>query len=480
MRKAKLVCTIGPASAGRIPELIEAGMDVARINLSHGNPDSWKRTVENIRSASTRLGQQVGILADLSGPKVRLGELTGGEARLAAGGRLELLSEPIAGDSLRASTSHPGLIHDLRPGDPIFLADGSVELKVLSAKETLVTEVVRAGAVRSGAGLNVPAARLTLPALSVKDIADVQRAVDLEVDLLAQSFVRRRRDVDDLRALVGDRGIPIIAKIETRPAVDACLDIAHAADAIMVARGDLGVEIPLESVPVVQKRLIRTARSSSIPAIVATQMLESMTGSPRPTRAEVSDVANAVLDGAGAILLSAETAIGRYPVQAARAAARIVETAEAHGDEFAPPLQPAGDESDAAAVAVAAASASRHNTKIAAIVCYTQSGLTAKLLSAARPPVPVLALSSDSAVVRQLTLWHNVSPLHTSLPPNTESMIAMMDGHVVKTNLLARRATVVLVASIPVGRATTNLLKIHELGSWEGEKAGGGSDRTPP
>lgn len=467
LRQAKLICTIGPASAGRIRELIEAGMDVARINFSYGNPESWKRTVDDIRFASEQLGREVGILGDLSGPKVRLGELAGGEARLVEGSQFEIVPESIVGDASRASTTYPGLVDDLQPGDPIFLADGSVELKVVTASETLISEVVRRGVIRDGSGLNVPAARLSLSALSSKDAADVKCGLDLGIDFFGQSFVRRRADVDDLKILIGARRVPIVAKIETRPAVDACRDIAAAADAIMVARGDLGVEIPLESVPVAQKMLVRTARSNSIPAIVATQMLESMTSSARPTRAEVSDVANAVLDGASAILLSAETAIGKFPVQAAMAAVRIVKSVETDGRQFAPAAEAVGDESDAAAVAIAAASASRQNPRIAAIVCYTQSGLTARLLSAALPPVPVFALSSDSAVVRQLTLWHDIAPFHTVLPKDTEAIIAMLDRYIVDNEILTRGRTVVLVASTPVGKATTNLLKIHELGSWK-------------
>ena len=466
MRLAKLICTLGPASVNRIGELVGAGMDVARINFSYGDPHTWKTTVQSVRAAAKRAGREVGIMGDLPGPKVRLGHLLNGEAHLIEGRDFHLVRGPVQGDSTRASTIHPGLVDDLHPGDRIFMADGSVELRVRGTCNEVTTEVVRGGVIRTGTGLNVPAEQLSLPALSDRDAVAARVAMELGIDLLAQSFVRGPSDVFELRQLLGDASLPIVAKVETRPAVESCLEIAAAADAIMVARGDLGVEIPLESVPFAQKKLIGAARSESIPAIVATQMLESMTTSPNPTRAEVSDVANAVLDGADAVLLSAETAIGKYPLLAAQAAGRILEVAEREGRDYRASAEPPMDDTDAAAIAIAAASAARHNPNIVAVACYTQSGLTARLLSAARPEVAVVALSADPRVVRRLNLWHGVIPVHSDPPQSTDDMITLMDRHLIESGGMARGDSVLLVAATPVARAATNFLKIHTLGSW--------------
>jgi pyruvate kinase len=303
-RRTKLVCTIGPATSGRAGELVAAGMDVARINFSHGAPSDHEAAVTDVREAADAAGRPVAVLADLAGPKIRLGELAGDGVELEAGRRFTL--RPGAGgpgDLTGAAVTDPGLGSDVRPGDRILLADGAAELRVTKSDGEVETEVVRGGRIRSGAGVAIPADRLSGPSLTPKDRSDAPRAVALGADYVAQSFVRRPSDVLELRALLGPGGPPIVAKIETRPAVDAFDAILDVVDAVMVARGDLGVELAYEEVPLVQKQLVRRALDRGIPSIVATQMLESMIASPRPTRAEASDVANAVFDGADAIML---------------------------------------------------------------------------------------------------------------------------------------------------------------------------------
>jgi pyruvate kinase len=336
VRLTKLICTLGPSSQGRVAELIEAGMDVARINCSHGRREDHDRLLNAVRDAAG--GRRIGVMADLSGPKVRLGEVDGGETALEAAARFVLRSEgPMPGTAEGASTTHPGLSADLEPGDRVLLADGAVELRVVdTAGGDVVTEVVRGGPVRSRAGVNVPSERLSLPAITPKDEEDLRWALDARVDMVAQSFVRRAHDVRALVALMGRPRPTLVAKIETRPAVEDAQAILATADAVMVARGDLGAETALEEIPVIQKQLVATANRAATPAVVATQMLESMTSAPRPTRAEAGDVAGAVFDGADAILLSGETAIGAYPVEAARTAARILEVTETAGRQLPP------------------------------------------------------------------------------------------------------------------------------------------------
>jgi pyruvate kinase len=331
-RRTRIVCTIGPASRDRVGELIDAGMDIARINLSHGTRRERAAAVSLVRQAAVRANREIGLLVDLPGPKVRIGVFEDGAAELHAGLAVLIVRDDGPATASRLTTSHPGLVDDLRPGDRVLLADGAVELAVVDADEpagTVTLEVVRGGTVRSNAGMSVPAERLSLPALTRQDLALLDELRDLEPELVGQSFVRAAADVDDLRTALGSDPARIVAKIETRPAVEAIAAILASADAIMVARGDLGVEIPYEAVPIVQKRLIAAARAAGRPVIVATQMLESMTHASRPTRAEASDVANAVLDGADAVMLSAETAIGDFPVEATAAAARIIAYAEA-------------------------------------------------------------------------------------------------------------------------------------------------------
>jgi pyruvate kinase len=463
MRGTKLVCTLGPATEDRVAELVDAGMDVARINLTHQGPGERDRLVVAVREASAAARKPVAVMADLSGPKVRLGELRGGEAILQQGARFTLRPEPGPGDETGAATSHPGLAGELDVGDRISLADGEVELRVLGSDREVVTEVVLGGVITSRAGVNLQTGRLSLPPITEKDRKDAAWAVAAGVDLVAQSFVRRAEDVHELRQLLGERPPLVVAKVETRPAVEDASRIAAAADAIIVARGDLGVETDLVEIPVLQKELVEAARARRVPVIVATQMLESMVREPEPTRAEVGDVAGAVFEGADGILLSAETAVGAHPVEAARTAARIAETAETHGRRFvAAPPDPGRPPDDAHATCEAAAEIARDGGA-AAVACFTRSGRTATLLSAARPSVPIVALSPDEAVVRRLSLYHGVVPRACRMPTGTDDMLAMLDAALRETAAAAPGDPAVLVATTPFGRAHTNLLKVHRV-----------------
>jgi pyruvate kinase len=465
-RRTKLVCTIGPASADMVEALAVAGMDVARINLSHGTPRSHAAVATSIRRAAGSTGRPLGLLVDLAGPKIRLGDLAGGTVTLESGQPFVLrVSGPrSSGDPAGASVSYALLAADVEVGDPVLLADGAVELRVTGTTEDAVrTEVVRGGSIRSRAGVAIPAVRLSTAALTDRDRSDVRRARELGASHVGQSFVRSPRDVVELRQLLGVDGPPIVAKIETRPAVDAFDDILDVVDGVMIARGDLGVELPYEEVPLIQKQLLRRALDRGVPSIVATQMLESMTAAPRPTRAEASDVANAVFDGTDAIMLSAETAIGEYPILAAEAATRIAALCETHGAHHLPrgmsrPPTTDADALDHAAVALASAHAD-----IGAIACYTRTGRTARVLSSLRPRVPVIAFSPDPEVVDRLTLVRGVVPRCTA-SLGTADPIAPLGHALDESGLVADGVTVVLVGAVATAASAPDVLAVHHVG----------------
>ncbi len=467
MARTKLICTLGPASARPklVQGLVHAGTSVFRLNFSHGTPEDHARMVELIREAEDAAGVPLAVLVDLPGPKVRLGRVDPDPFTFKPGQRFELRPEGD-GDENGASTTHPGLASDLRPGDRVLLADGAVELAVSEIHDDVVTiQCLAGGVVRSGQGVNVPAERLGLPAVTDRDREGLARALDLQADFIAQSFVRSPADVRDLRAAMGDRYVPIIAKIETRPAVTDIEGILVEADAVMIARGDLGVELPMEQIPLIQKELVRAARNAGRPAIVATQMLESMINAPRPTRAEATDVANAVLDGADAVMLSGETAVGSYPFESASTASTIAAFVEAEGGSFRAVQPPCRHTSEGAAVAHAAAAIPASNLGVVAITCYTETGRTARLLSAERPRVPVYAFVPPREVQRILCLQWGVEALPASPPTDTDGMIALMDRGMEAHGLASPGDAVVMAASMPAGRTTTNMLKIHKVGS---------------
>lgn len=465
LRRTKIIATIGPASAHRLEEMVEAGVDVARINFSHGDTTEHVRYLEEVRKAAASSGHTVAVMADLPGPKVRLGEIIDGEVDLEEGQSFTLGPRDSPGDASGASTDHPGLAQDLRPGDRVLLADGAAELRVTAIeREAVVTEVVRGGIIRSRSGVNVPSERLSLPAVTEADRRGLQRAQDLGFDIVAQSFVRGADDVAEMHRHLEGSEVLLVAKIETRPAVDDIEAILESADAVMLARGDLGVECDYEEIPVIQKAVIRRSYASGDPVIVATQMLESMVRSMRPTRAEASDVANAVLDGADAVLLSAETAIGRYPVETVRACARIIEQAEEQGGEFLWERRRRPPASTPEAIAQAAADLTHRSDSLEAMACFTWGGMTARLLSSVRPRVPIFAFTPDEAVARRLTLWRGVVPVTSQEPDSTEALIDAMDSGLRDLGI-PEGATVLMVGSSPIGDATTNLLKIHTLRS---------------
>ncbi len=467
MTGTKLASTLGPASA--TPKLVvglaRAGTSIFRLNFSHGTPAEHERMVALVRRAEDEIGTSLGIQVDLPGPKVRLADVSPDPLRLKAGQSFELRPEGPP-DARGAATTYPGLADDLRPGDRVLLSDGAVELSVKDFDgDSVLTECVRAGVVRSGQGVNVPAERLGLPAVTERDREGLARALTLGVDFIGQSFVRAAADVRDLRALMQDRVVPIVAKIETRPAVDGIEPILDQADAIMIARGDLGVELPMEEIPLIQKELVRAARAAGRPAIVATQMLESMIHAARPTRAEATDVANAVLDGVDAVMLSAETAIGDFPFESAATARSIAAYAESRGAPFRTlePTPRAG--SEGAAVAHAVASIPFADLDIVAITCYTETGRTARLLSAERPPVPVYAFVPPDDVRRTTCILWGVNGLPARVPADTDEMIALMDEGLREHGLARNGDAVVMAASSPAGKTTTNMLKIHRVGS---------------
>lgn len=462
MRRTKLVCTIGPASRERVPELVAAGLDVARLNYSHGHPDEHARAAATIRASAMAAGRPVAILADLPGPKIRLAELPG--VRVLAHGDEVVLAARPTGDEI--GLTYAGLANDVEPGDALLVADGSVELRVTGTEsDRLRAEVVRGGTVGSGAGLNAPSERVAIPAITAQDRAAFPAARRLGADYVAQSFVRRADDIRALRELMGAEALPIMAKIETRAAVDNLMEILAEADAVMLARGDLGVEIPFADVPLVQKRVIDACVAGGVPVIVATQMLESMVGAARPTRAEASDVANAVLDGADAVMLSAETAIGAYPVEAARAAVAICQAAESDSAFLHRPSVPSVSGGPSAAIAAAAVELSERDgdPAVRGIGCFTRTGRTASLLARLRPRCPIVALSPDAAVVCRMSLLRAVVPAEAQEPKDTEEMVDLLERSLLASGLAAGDHAV-LVGSIPFGQASTNLLKLHRLG----------------
>ena len=422
--RTKLVCTIGPASIERVGELVAAGMDVARINFSHGTPDDYRNYVHAVRAAAHSARRSVAVMADLPGPKIRLGQLSDDAVDLVSGGEFTLRAEGgsdgdgLPGDASGASVSVGSLATQLEVGDRVLLADGAVELRVDSTDGSQVkTEVVHGGQIRTRSGVNIPSSRLAGDGLTDDDRAAVPRALELRVDLIAQSFIRNAEDVRALKQLLPSDGPRLVAKIETQAAVDAFDEIARVVDGIMVARGDLGVDIPFEDVPLVQKDLIRRAGDADRFTIVATQMLESMTGAARPTRAEASDVANAVLDGADAVMLSAETAIGRYPVESLQAMARICSAAEqaraeGEGGGLTRPTDPVTH----ATATILAATAATSWTDVGAIWCFTRTGHTAEKLSTSRPRVPIVAFTLSPIVARRLAVRRGVIPM--VLPAN--------------------------------------------------------------
>jgi pyruvate kinase len=467
-RRAKIVCTIGPAtgSAERIAALVGAGMDIARLNFSHGLHDDHASAYAHVRAASDAAGRAVGVLADLQGPKLRIGGLLGGVALLAGGARLVISVTGATGTPDRLSTAYSALADDVRPGDTILLADGTVELRVLSTGGEVECVVTRGGTIRDHSGMNLPGVAVSSPSLTDKDVDDLRFALRLGVDLVALSFVRSPGDAAAVRAVMDEVGVrvPVIAKLERPEALERLEAVIETFDGVMVARGDLGVETALERVPLVQKQAIDLCRRRAKPVIVATEMLESMVERNRPTRAEASDVANAVLDGADALMLSAETSIGRHPIDAVTTMARIITASESLPDpppsraRIDPPL-PQEEAIALGAVMVGRAVGAK------ALVAFTLSGMGARLLAAQRPALPVLAFTPEPRVRSQLALVWGVETFLEPAPADTDEMTAHVDRAMLELGRAEPGDAVVVVAGTPPGtEASTNTLRVHRLG----------------
>ncbi|MEW2132722.1 pyruvate kinase [Streptomyces sp. NPDC005435] len=472
MRRAKIVCTLGPAtdSYDQIKALVEAGMDVARFNLSHGGHAEHEARYQRVRKAADETGRSVGILADLQGPKIRLGRFAEGPVILERGDTFTItVEEGVEGDRHRCGTTYAGLAADVTPGERVLVDDGKVCLEVTSVDGPRVrTRVLEGGVVSDHKGLNLPGAAVSVPALTKKDEDDLRWALRTGFDTVALSFVRAGRDVLDVHRVMDEEGrrLPVIAKVEKPQAVEDIEGIVAAFDGIMVARGDLGVEMPLEHVPVVQKRACQLARRNAKPVIVATQMLDSMIENARPTRAEASDVANAVLDGADAVMLSGETSVGKYPVGAVHTMAKIVTAAEE--DMLAGGLPPLTERdkprTQGGAVARAAAETGDFlGAKF--LVAFTQSGDTARRLSRYRSPIPLLAFSPEPATRSQLSLTWGVETFLGPHVDSTDAMVAQVDELLLRYGRCEKGDMVVITAGSPPGvSGTTNLVRVHHVG----------------
>ncbi|MFB6789308.1 pyruvate kinase [Streptomyces olivaceus] len=472
MRRAKIVCTLGPAtdSYDQIKDLVDAGMDIARFNFSHGSHAEHEERYRRVRKASDETGRSVGALADLQGPKIRLGHFGEGPVLLERGDTFTItVEEGVEGDRHTCGTTYAGLAADVAPGERVLVDDGKVCLEVTGVDgPRMHTRVVEGGMVSDHKGLNLPGVAVSVPALSKKDEDDLRFALRGGFDVIALSFVRSGRDVADVHRIMDEEGrrLPVIAKVEKPQAVEDIEGIVAAFDGIMVARGDLGVEMPLEQVPIVQKRAIKLARRNAKPVIVATQMLDSMIDNARPTRAEASDVANAVIDGTDAVMLSGETSVGKHATDTVRTMARIVEAAEE--DMLAKGLPPLTDRNKPRTQggAVARAAAEMGDFLGARfLVAFTQSGDTVRRLSRYRSPIPLLAFTPEPATRSQLSLTWGVETFLGPHVDSTDAMVDQVDELLTRYGRCEKGDTVVITAGSPPGvSGTTNLVRVHRIG----------------
>ncbi|WP_149822724.1 pyruvate kinase [Streptomyces tailanensis] len=478
MRRAKIVCTLGPAtdSYDQIKALVEAGMDIARFNLSHGDHAEHEERYHHVRKAADETGRSVGILADLQGPKIRLGRFLEGPVLLERDDTFTISVEAgVEGNGEVCGTTHRGLAADVTTGERILVDDGKVTLEVTAVDGPRVhTKVVEGGVISDNKGLNLPGVAVSVPALSEKDEEDLRWALRTGFDVIALSFVRSGRDIEDVHRIMGEEGrrLPVIAKVEKPQAVENIDEIVAAFDGIMVARGDLGVEMPLEQVPLVQKRAIKLAKRNAKPVIVATQMLESMIKNSRPTRAEASDVANAVLDGTDAVMLSGETSVGKYAVETVRTMSKIVAAAEE--DMLAKGLPPLTEHNkprtQGGAVARAAAEIGDFlSAKF--LVAFSQSGDTARRLSRYRSPIPLLAFTPDAGTRSQLSLTWGVETFLGPRVDSTDAMVDQVDELLLKYGRCKKGDVVVITAGSPPGVAgSTNMVRVHHIGEDDSPK----------
>ena len=458
-------------------ELIRAGLDVARFNMSHGDHSEHERRLNETRAAAAAVGKTVGLLADLQGPKIRLGNFAEGKVTLTHGQTFTITIDDILGDAERASTTFKGLPADVRPGDTILIDDGRIALEATEVTETdVITKVVVAGPVSNHKGINLPGVAVNVPALSAKDEEDLRWAIRHDFDMIALSFVRRADDITRVHEIMDEEGrrLPVIAKIEKPQAVENLDEIIDAFDGFMVARGDLGVELPLEEVPLVQKRIIRAARKWAKPVIVATQMLESMISNPRPTRAEASDVANAILDGADAVMLSGETSVGAYPVETVQTMARIVEKTERRGIAQISKIKWDPHTTGGVVAMAAAMAADQLNARY--MVAFTTSGDTARRLSRLRSEIPLVVFTPEERTARWLTLCWGAQVLKTPEFTSQEQMVTEVNRILQEEGLIEVDERVVIVSGSPMGLVgKTNNLRVHRIRplGWDDSKEAG-------
>jgi pyruvate kinase len=472
MRRTKIVCTIGPASASaeQLDRLVGAGMDVARVNFSHGTHAEHAEVIRRIRDGEERWGRPIAILQDLQGPKIRLGTFGpggGGRVDLEQGRPFTLSTKPVVGTAERASVSHPEYLRQVKVGDEIWMDDGMIQLRVESTTpDELRCRVVAGGRLSDHKGVSLPHVPLPVSCLTDKDKEDLRFGMHSGIDFVAVSFVRSEADISDVRKFLHDHGadLPIVAKLERQEVIANLPGILTMVDAVMVARGDLGLDVPLEEVPHIQKEVIRQARAAKVPVIVATQMLESMVTHLRPTRAEVSDVSTAIFDGADAIMLSAETATGRFPVEATQVMARIAERAELAALRVEMPRSHREGVGFPEAVSDAAATAA-HVLGARAIVAFTQSGFSARLISQERPRVPIIALTPFAEVQRRLALSWGVSSRLIRKVETTDEMIEEVEATLLGDGSVRVNDIIVIISGSPMWvSGTTNLLKLHRIG----------------
>jgi pyruvate kinase len=468
MRRAKIVCTLGPAveSIEKITELIDAGMNMARLNLSHGSHDEHQKRLDLVRAAAKKANKAVAILVDLQGPKIRLGRFSAGPHELSRGDTFTITTDDIAGTKDKVSTTYKGLPGDCKAGDAIMIDDGKVSVQVVQVKgNDVITKVIQPGMVSNNKGINLPGVAVSLPALSEKDIADLRWGLEAGVDFMALSFVRNAADIKDIHKIMDEVGVkvPVIAKIEKPQAVENLQEIVDAFDGIMVARGDLGVELPIEDVPMVQKRCITMARESAKPVIVATQMLDSMMTNSQPTRAEATDCANAVLDGADALMLSGETSVGDFPIDAVKVMARIIERTEEVALDQIPPLK----HSPATKAGAITKAATEVGLTVGAkfLVAFTQSGDSARRMSRLRSPIPMLALTPEIGTYNRLALSWGVESLLTASVNHTDEMVMQVDTILIESKRVKIGDLVLIVAGSPPGiPGSINAMRVHKIG----------------
>ncbi|MFD7506141.1 pyruvate kinase [Streptomyces sp. NPDC059850] len=471
MRRSKIVCTLGPAvdSYDQLKSLIEAGMNVARFNMSHGSHPEHEERYHRVRKASEETGRAVGVLADLQGPKIRLETFADGPVELVRGDEFIITTEDVDGDRTICGTTYKGLPGDVSKGDQILINDGNVELRVTAVEGPRVrTIVIEGGVISDHKGINLPGAAVNVPALSEKDIDDLKFALTMGCDMVALSFVRDAADVRDVHRIMDEVGrrVPVIAKVEKPQAVANMADVVAAFDGVMVARGDLAVEYPLEKVPMVQKRLIELCRRNAKPVIVATQMMESMIENSRPTRAEASDVANAILDGADAVMLSAESSVGSYPIETVKVMSRIVQAAEEELlSRGLQPLVPGKKPRTQGGSVARAACEIADFLGAKSLVAFTQSGDTARRLSRYRAQQPILAFTTDPDTRNQLSLSWGVESFVVPYVEHTDAMVDLVDAELSKLGRYSSGDIMIMTAGSPPGvPGTTNMVRVHHMG----------------